>query len=64
VPYFADRQRFYQFGWDGAAYKHLAKDGKPLSDWAGNEKAVFTTGNGIDATKTDPGPSLFLKRIG
>lgn len=62
--YLPDRRRIYQFGWDGSAYKHLSKDGAPIADWAGNELTDFTGGNGVDASRTDPGPSLFLKRAG
>lgn len=63
VAYLADPHRIYQFGWDGAAYKHLTRDGRPLPDWAGNEQADYTSGNGVDATRSDPARSLFLRHV-
>lgn len=62
VPYYAQKNTVYQFGWDGSKYLALAKDGTPIDDWAGNETADFS-GNGVDTSMTDPGPSLFLKTI-
>lgn len=57
---YADRHTIYQFGWDGTTYQHLSEHGAPIDDWAGHELTDFTGGNGVDATRTDPGPSLFL----
>ncbi len=62
VPYYAEKTTVYQFGWDGTTYLHLARDGQPIDDWAGNETTDFS-GNGVDTTLTDPGPSLFLKTL-
>jgi hypothetical protein len=61
TPYLPDRTRIYQFGWDGTAYRHLTSNGTPIKDWAGHEQADYTAGTGVDATRTDPGPSLFLR---
>ncbi|MFD9896150.1 hypothetical protein ACFWY9_42950 [Amycolatopsis sp. NPDC059027] len=63
VPYYPDRNRVYQFGWDGAGYRHLAEGGTPIPDWASREQADYTGGNGVDATRTDPARSLFLKSV-
>ena len=62
VPYYADKDTVYQFGWDGTTYLALSKDGTSIDDWAGNETADFS-GNGVDTSMTDPGPSLFLKTL-
>ena len=61
--YYADRQRIYQFGWDGQGWHHLDSGGTPIADWAGHEKDDYTGGHGVDASTTDPGPSLFLKSL-
>lgn len=58
-PYYADPHTVFQFGWDGAAYRHLGGDA-PIDDWAGQEQTDFA-GNGVDTSLTDPGPSLFLR---
>ncbi|MFE4177053.1 hypothetical protein ACFRR7_34310 [Streptomyces sp. NPDC056909] len=66
MPYYPDRHRIYQFGWDGSAFHHLDVGGTPISDWAHNETNNYTTDDllgihhGIDDSKTDPSPSLFL----
>jgi hypothetical protein len=64
-PYepYHDESTVYQFGWDGEKYRHLALDGEPIADWAGNERADFTDGGGVDTSVTAPGPSLFLDRL-
>jgi hypothetical protein len=62
VPYYAEASTVYQFGWDGTRYRHLSRDGEPIADWAGNETADFS-GDGVDVSRTDPGPSLFLKAV-
>ncbi|MGW2398170.1 cellulose binding domain-containing protein [Kitasatospora sp. NPDC001664] len=64
TPYYADRQRIYQFGWSGTAWKHLDTGGTAIPDWAGREQLDYTGGHGVDATRTDGGPSLFLKTVG
>ncbi len=61
--FYADRQRIYVFGWDGSAYRHLDIGGTPIADWAHNEQRDYTGGHGVDATKTDAAPSLFLKSV-
>jgi hypothetical protein len=62
TPYYADRSTIYQFGWDGTRYLHLSRDGEPIADWAGNENTDFS-GNGVDTSRTDAGPSLFLETV-
>ncbi|MEU8138249.1 hypothetical protein [Streptodolium elevatio] len=62
-PYYADPKRIYRFGWDGTAYRPLSVDGTPIADWAGNETKDFTNGQGVDASKTFDGPSIFLKTV-
>ncbi|MER5865011.1 cellulose binding domain-containing protein [Kitasatospora sp. NPDC002040] len=64
TPYYADHQRIYRFGWSGAAWQHLDAAGTPIPDWAGREQLDYTGGHGVDATRTDPGASLFLKSVG
>ncbi|MEV6717454.1 cellulose binding domain-containing protein [Lentzea sp. NPDC051208] len=61
--YYADHARIYQFGWNGTGYQHLDVGGTPITDWASNEQRDFTGGHGVDATKTDPAASLFLKSV-
>jgi chitodextrinase len=61
--YYPDKQRVYQFGWTGSAYKHLDIGGTPIAVLAKNEQRDYTGGHGVDATKTDPGQSLFLKSV-
>jgi hypothetical protein len=63
VPYYDSAGTVYVFGWDGAGYRHLSLDGEPIEDWAGNERADFTLGGGVDASLTDQGPSLFLLSV-
>ncbi|MGH3460334.1 MAG: discoidin domain-containing protein, partial [Kribbellaceae bacterium] len=64
LRYLPDQHRVYQFGWDGTSYRPLSQGGQPIADWAGNERADYTRGDGVEASRTDPGRSLFLKRIG
>ncbi|TVT51469.1 hypothetical protein FNH05_14830 [Amycolatopsis rhizosphaerae] len=61
VAFYPDPHRIYQFGWDGAAYRPLSENGTPIRDWAGHEQDDFTHGDGVDASRTDPADSLFLK---
>jgi hypothetical protein len=63
TPYYPDHSKIYQFGWDGKAFHHLDVGGKPIVDWAHNEQNDYTNGHGVDDTKTDKGPSLFLKTV-
>ncbi|MGW7683104.1 hypothetical protein ACWGID_20385 [Kribbella sp. NPDC054772] len=63
-PYLAKPHTVHQFGWNGTTYQHLSQNGKPINDWAGHEQDDFTRSNGVDATKTDTGQSLFLTTIG
>jgi hypothetical protein len=63
-PYLPNAHTVYQFGWNGTAYQHLSQNGKPITDWAGHEQDDFTKSNGVDASKTDPGRSLFLRAVG
>ena len=53
TDFYPDRHRIYQFGWDGSAYRHLTRNGRPIQDWAGNEQADYTAGNGVDASRSD-----------
>jgi hypothetical protein len=62
-PFYDDRQRVYQFGWNGTGYRHLDVGGAPIADWAKNEQRDYTGGHGVDATRTDPARSLFLKTV-
>lgn len=62
-PYYADRTRIYRFGWDGTGYRPLSQSGTPITDWAGNEQKNFTGGQGVDASGTFDGPSIFLKSV-
>ncbi|MFD3519117.1 right-handed parallel beta-helix repeat-containing protein [Streptomyces sp. NPDC058653] len=64
TPYYADRKRVYQFGWDGNDWQHLDAGGTPIPDWAHREQLNYTGGHGVDATRTDNAPSLFLKSVG
>jgi chitodextrinase len=63
TDYYPDKQRIYQFGWNGTAYKHLDVGGTSIADWAKNEQRDYTGGHGVDATKTDSAQSLFLKSV-
>jgi hypothetical protein len=60
TPYYANHSAIYQFGWSGTAWKHLDIAGTPIADWAGNEQVDYSAGHGVDASRTDAGPSLFL----
>ncbi|WP_242906710.1 RHS repeat-associated core domain-containing protein [Actinomadura terrae] len=62
-PYYKDRKRIYQFGWDGSKFKHLEQNGDPIADWAHNETMDYTGGRGIVADKTFSGSSVFLRSI-
>ncbi|NUU22508.1 MAG: hypothetical protein HOV68_13480 [Streptomycetaceae bacterium] len=62
-PYYADQTRIYRFGWDGKEYRPLSAGGKPIADWAGNEQKDYTAGQGVDASGTFAGPSIFLKTV-
>jgi len=61
TDYYPDRNRIYQFGWNGTAFAHLDVGGTPIADWAHNEQRDYTGGHGVDASKTDSASSLFLK---
>lgn len=63
TPYYPDHSKIYVFGWDGKAYHPLDIGGKPIADWAHNEQADYTNGHGVDASRSDTGPSLFLKTV-
>ncbi len=63
AAYYPDRNRIYQFGWNGTGWKHLDSGGTPIADWAANEQRDYTGGHGVDATRTDPAASLFLKSV-
>ncbi|MFD9902686.1 GDSL-type esterase/lipase family protein [Streptomyces sp. NPDC059063] len=63
LPY-ADTSRVYQFGsaaGDESAFQHLKTGGGPIQDWADNEGNDYTRGDGVNASRTDPAPSLFLR---
>ncbi|ANZ43180.1 peptide ABC transporter substrate-binding protein [Lentzea guizhouensis] len=62
-PFYADRQRVYQFGWNGSAYKHLDVSGTAIADWAKNEQRDYTGGHGVDVSKSDSARSLFLRTV-
>lgn len=62
-PYYADPKRVYRFGWDGKQYQPLADNGTPIKDWAGNETRDYTNGQGVDASMTFDGASVFLKDV-
>ncbi|WP_083933120.1 discoidin domain-containing protein [Kribbella catacumbae] len=66
--YYPDRQRLYQFGSsssDPTKFQHLAVNGATITDWAGRETADYTAPNGgVNATRTDPSGSLFLRTPG
>jgi hypothetical protein len=64
VPFYGgSAHTVYQFGWDGAGYRHLTRDDRPIEDWAGNELADFGSGNGVDRSLTEPADSLFLQKV-
>jgi len=62
--YYSDPNRVFQFGWTGSAYKHLSIAGTPIADWASNETRDYAGGQGVDASMTFAGPSIFLKSLG
>ncbi|MFD9789900.1 GDSL-type esterase/lipase family protein [Streptomyces sp. NPDC059070] len=62
-PY-ADTSRVYQFGSsasDASVFQHLKTGSGPIQDWANNERNIYTGGDGVNASRTDPGSSLFLR---
>ncbi|WP_329082623.1 cellulase family glycosylhydrolase [Streptosporangium sp. NBC_01469] len=68
-PYYADRQRVYQFGSsasDPSKFQHLAVNGATIPDWASRETVNYTAspGSGVNATMTDASGSLFLRSGG
>lgn len=68
-PYrpYADTSRVYQFGSaasDASAFQHLRTAGGPIQDWANSERHDYTGGDGVNASRTDPGRSLFLRDYG
>jgi hypothetical protein len=62
-PYYHDRQRIYQFGWNGSGYRHLDAGGTPIADWAENERRDYTGGHGVEVSTSDSARSLFLKNV-
>ncbi|WP_198351570.1 GDSL-type esterase/lipase family protein [Streptomyces typhae] len=65
-PYrpYADTSRLFQFGsaaGDAGAFQHLRTSGGPIQDWADNERNDYGGGNGVDASRSDPATSLFLR---
>ncbi|MEV0440472.1 GDSL-type esterase/lipase family protein [Streptomyces spectabilis] len=65
-PYrpYADTSRIFQFGsaaGDASAFQHLRTGGGPIQDWADNEGHDYTRDGGVNASRTDPAPSLFLR---
>ncbi|MEU3688435.1 hypothetical protein [Streptomyces narbonensis] len=68
-PYYPDRQRLYQLGSsaaDPSAYRHLTANGSAIPDWAGRENLDYSKAPhaGVNASRTDPSGSLFLKSTG
>ncbi|WHM41011.1 GDSL-type esterase/lipase family protein [Streptomyces sp. BPTC-684] len=62
-PY-ADTSRVFQFGSsaaDPSVFQHLRTGGAPVQDWADNERNIYTGGDGVNASRTDPSSSLFLR---
>ncbi|NTX35965.1 cellulose binding domain-containing protein [Myxococcus sp. CA033] len=64
ADFYSEPSRIYQFGWSGAAYKHLDINGTPIADWAHAETLDYSGGHGVDTTRTDTAPSLFLISVG
>ncbi|MFF0739667.1 GDSL-type esterase/lipase family protein [Streptomyces sp. NPDC004111] len=65
-PYwpYADTSRVFQFGSsasDPGAFQHLTTGGGAIQDWADNENNDYSGGNGVDASRSDAGGSLFLR---
>jgi RHS repeat-associated protein len=61
---YSDRHKIYRFGVaDDGSFHHLDSGGTAITDWAHNETLDYTGGHGVDASKSDPGRSLFLKSI-
>jgi cellulose binding protein with CBM2 domain len=63
-PFYPSKNTIYQFGVAGGVYHPLDVGGTPIKDWAKNEQNDYTGGHGVDASRTDPGPSLFLTNVG
>jgi hypothetical protein len=63
APFYSEPGRIYQLGWSGTGYQHLDIGGTPIADWAHLETVDYTGGHGVDATRTDSAPSLFLKSV-
>lgn len=66
TPYwpYADTSTIYQFGsaaGDASTFEHLKTTSGPIQDWAGKEGTDYTGGNGVNASRNDPAPSLFLR---
>lgn len=64
ADFYSEPSRVYQFGWSGTAYKHLDLNGTPIADWAHAETLDYSGGHGVDSTRTDTAPSLFLISVG
>lgn len=65
-PYhpYGDTSRLYQFGsaaGDASTFQHLRRAGGPIQDWATNEGVDYSRGAGVNASRTDSSPSLFLR---
>ncbi|MEU3353075.1 endonuclease/exonuclease/phosphatase family protein [Streptomyces sp. NPDC037389] len=65
-PYqpYTDTSRVYQFGsaaGDPSIFQHLKGAAGPIQDWADNERGDYTRGDGVNASRTDSGTSLFLR---
>lgn len=63
VSYYPAANTIFQFGWTGSAYRHLSVAGAPIADWAFNESRDYTSAQGVDASRTHTGPSIFLKSL-
>ncbi|SER84497.1 hypothetical protein SAMN04488000_112168 [Lentzea albida] len=62
-PFYSEKSRIYQFGWNGGSYRHLDVGGTAIADWAKNEQRDYSGGHGVDTAKTDSAKSLFLRNI-
>ncbi|MET9592062.1 hypothetical protein ABZY45_14040 [Streptomyces sp. NPDC006516] len=65
-PYhpYGDTSRLYQFGSaadDASTFQHLRSAAGPIQDWATNEGVDYSRGDGVNASRTDSSPSLFLR---
>jgi len=69
VPYtdyvqYNEQSRIYQFGVDSAGgFRHLAQGGVAIDNWAHGETLDYTDGDGVVATRTDTGSSIFLDSV-